>query len=187
MFGVILAVLRSLGATLQPRRQLLLENLALRHQLLVLNRTAGKPRFGNADRLLWVILRAVWSRWEKVLVIIRPQTVIGWHRAGFRLYWRWKSRGGGRSPIDRELIRLIRRMWQANPTAVHGFRLNWQTGSPCLRRDGSQASPEGQSPAAIADVASVPSQSRDPADRHRFLHGADGYLSRVVRLCAARA
>jgi putative transposase len=50
------------------------------------------------------------------LVIIRPQTVIGWHRAGFRLYWRWKSRGGGRPPIDHELIRLIRRMWQANPT-----------------------------------------------------------------------
>ena len=95
MFGVFLAVLRSLAAAFQPRRQLLLENLALRHQLLVLNRTAGKPRFRNADRLLWVFLRAVWPSWEKVLVIIRPQTVIGWHRAGFRLFWRWKSRGGG--------------------------------------------------------------------------------------------
>jgi transposase InsO family protein len=116
MFGVIFAVLRSLGATFQPRRHLLLENLALRHQLLVLNRTAGKPKFRNADRLLWICLRAVWSRWEKALVIIQPQTVIGWHRAGFRLCWRWKSRGGGRPPIDHELIRLIRRMWQANPT-----------------------------------------------------------------------
>jgi putative transposase len=116
MFGVIFAVLRSLGATFQPRRHLLLENLALRHQLLVLNRTAGKPKFRNADRLLWICLRAVWSRWEKALVIIQPQTVIGWHRAGFRLDWRWKSRGGGRPPIDHELIRLIRRMWPANPT-----------------------------------------------------------------------
>ena len=117
MFGVIFVVLRSLGATFQPRRQLLLENLALRHQLLVLNRTAGKPKFRNADRLLWICLRAVWSRWEKALVIIRPQTVIGWHRAGFRLYWRWKSRRvGGRPPIDPELIRLIRRIWGANPT-----------------------------------------------------------------------
>ena len=62
MFGVFLAVLRSLAAAFQPRRQLLLENLALRHQLLVLNRTAGKPRFRNADRLLWIYLRAVWSR-----------------------------------------------------------------------------------------------------------------------------
>jgi hypothetical protein len=62
MFGVMVAVLRSLAAAFQPRRQLLLENLALRHQLLVLNRTAGKPRFRNADRLLWIYLRAVWSR-----------------------------------------------------------------------------------------------------------------------------
>jgi hypothetical protein len=62
MFGVIFAVLWSLGATFQPRRQLLLENLALRHQLLVLNRTAGKPKFRNTDRLLWICLRAVWAR-----------------------------------------------------------------------------------------------------------------------------
>jgi transposase InsO family protein len=116
MFNVILAVLRSLGAAFQSHRQLLLENLALRHQLMVLNRNARKPRFSKPDRLLWVVLRAVWSRWEKALVIIQPQTVIGWHRAGFRLYWRWKSRGGGRPPIDPELIRLIRRMWRANPT-----------------------------------------------------------------------
>ncbi len=117
MFSVILAVLRSLGAALQPRRRLLFENLALRHQLLVLNRNAGKPRFRNPDRLLWVFLRAVWSGWEKALVIIQPQTVIGWQRAGFRLYWRWRSRRrDGRPPIDPELIRLIRRMWQANST-----------------------------------------------------------------------
>jgi transposase InsO family protein len=116
MFGVFLAVLQSLGAAFQSRRQLLLENLALRHQLVVLNRNAAKPKFRNPDRLLWICLRAVWSRWERALVIIRPQTVIGWHRAGFRLYWRWKSRGSGRPPIDRELIRLIRRMWEANPT-----------------------------------------------------------------------
>ena len=116
MFGVILFVLRTLGAGFRPRRELLLENLALRHQLLVLNRNAERPRFRSHDRLLWVILRAVWSRWEKALVIIQPQTVISWHRAGFRLYWRWKSRGGGRPQIDRKLIQLIRRMWQANPT-----------------------------------------------------------------------
>ena len=117
MFGVILAVLRSLGAAFQPRRQLLLENLALRHQLVVLNRNAEKPQFSNPDRLLWICLRAVWSRWERALTIIQPQTVIGWHRAGFRLYWRWKSRRvGGRPPIGRELIQLIHRMWQANPT-----------------------------------------------------------------------
>lgn len=116
MFDVILAVLRSIGAAFQPRRQILLENLALRHQLLVLSRNAARPRFRNSDRLLWVLLRTVWSRWEKALVIIQPETVIRWHRAGFRLYWCWKSRRGGRPQIDRALIQLIRRMWQANPT-----------------------------------------------------------------------
>jgi hypothetical protein len=58
MLGVMLSVLRSLGAAFQPGSQLLLENLALRHQLLVVNRPAGKPRFRSPDRLLWVILRA---------------------------------------------------------------------------------------------------------------------------------
>ena len=117
MFEVIIAVLRSLAAGLLPRRQLVLENLALRHQLLVLSRNAKRPRFRNPDRLLWIVLRAVWSRWEKAVVIIQPQTVIGWHRAGFRRYWRWKSRRrDGRPSLEPELIQLIRRMWQANPT-----------------------------------------------------------------------
>jgi putative transposase len=84
------------GARIQlkkPPTLLLLENLALRHQLVVSNRNAGKPKFRNPDRMPWVCLRAVWSRWERALVIIQPQMVIGWHRAGFRLYWRWQSRG----------------------------------------------------------------------------------------------
>jgi hypothetical protein len=66
---------------------------------MVLNRNAKKTKFRQPDRLLWVFLRAVWARWDKALVIIQPQTVVGWHRAGFRLYGRWKSRGGGRPPI----------------------------------------------------------------------------------------
>src|ERR1017187_8680657 len=109
MFGIILAVLRSLGAAIQSHGQLLLENLPLRHQLLVLNRTARKPKFRDTAWPLWIGLRAVWSHWEKALVIIQPQTVIGWRRAGFRLYWRWKSRRrDGRPPIKHEFIRLIR-------------------------------------------------------------------------------
>jgi putative transposase len=117
MLGVILTVFRSLGSSFQPRSQLLLENLALRHQLLVMRRTAGRPQFRKTDRLLWICFRALWAAWEKALAIVRPQTVIAWHRAGFRLYWRWKSRRReGRPSIDRELIRLIRRMWEANPT-----------------------------------------------------------------------
>ena len=126
MFSVIFTVLRSLVGAFQPRRQLVLENLALRHQLTVLKRSSGKPAFRRSGRLLWVLLRTLWSRWATALVIIQPQTVIRWHRAGFRLYWRWKSRRReGRPPTAPDLIALIRRMWQANPT--------W--GSPRIRAE----------------------------------------------------
>ena len=117
MFCVILTVIRSLRGALAPRRDLLLENLALRHQLMVLNRRVEQPHFHRVDRLLWVALRAVWSCWTEVLVIVQPETVVRWHRAGFRLYWRWRSRHNeGRPPIDRKLISLIREMWTVNPT-----------------------------------------------------------------------
>jgi putative transposase len=117
MIDVIFEAVRSFGRLFHSRRQLVLENLAMRHQLLVLKRSAPKPRLSRLDRLFWVGLRAIWSRWHTVWVIVRPETVIGWHGAGFRLYWRWKSRRReGRPPIDPELIQLIRRMWPANPT-----------------------------------------------------------------------
>ncbi len=98
----------------------------MRHQLLVLNRTVKAPTLRNCDRLFWAALCAMWSRWTKVLVIVQSQTVVRWHQVGFRLFWRWKSRPRtGRQPMDRELIDLIRRMWQANP--------NW--GSPRIRAE----------------------------------------------------
>jgi putative transposase len=116
MFGLIFSVLRTLAAMLQARGELVLENLALRHRLLVLKRSVPKARLENSDRLLWLMLRAVWSRWQEALVIVRPETVVCWHRAGSRLYWQWKSRGTGRPRLDRELAQLIRRMWETNPT-----------------------------------------------------------------------
>jgi putative transposase len=73
----------------------LLENMALRHQLTVLRRSVPKPRLRNTDRLLWVVLHRCWSGWERALLIVQPQTVIGWHRLGFRLFGRWKSRPHG--------------------------------------------------------------------------------------------
>jgi hypothetical protein len=101
MISLGFAVLRSLVARLFVRRHLVQENLALRHQLLVLNRTVKSPTLGNSDRLFWATLSAMWSRWAKVLVIVQPQTVVHWHQAGFRLVWRWKSqRRTGRPPTD---------------------------------------------------------------------------------------
>lgn len=117
MLSLIFAVLSSLTAGFHARQNLVLENLALRHQLLVLHRAVKSPALRNSDRLFWTALSAMWSRLTKVLVIVQPQTVVRWHQAGFRLFWRWRSRGStGRTPKDRELIELIRRIWQANPT-----------------------------------------------------------------------
>src|SRR6476646_1403229 len=77
-----------------------LENLALRHQLGVLRRSVKRPGLSSADRLLWAWLCEVWSNWRSVLVIVKPATVIGWHRRCFRLFWTWKVCRGqpGRPP-----------------------------------------------------------------------------------------
>ena len=95
-----------------------LENLALRHQLLVLQRSVRRPRLTRWDRVLWVWLSRVWARWRSSLVIVQPATVLAWHRRGFQLYWRWKSRAKpvGRPKLDAEIRHLIRRMARENPT-----------------------------------------------------------------------
>jgi hypothetical protein len=93
-----------------------MENLALRHQLAVLHRQAHKPRARGTDRLLWVVLKGWWPNWRAALILFQPETVFGWQRAGFRMFWRWKSRHcGGRPRKDAALIQLIRRMWAVNP------------------------------------------------------------------------
>ena len=76
------------------RSTLAAENLALRQQLAVLERTAKRPRLRQRDRVFWVWLSRLWRDWRSVLVIVQPDTVVRWHRQGFRLYWRWKSRRG---------------------------------------------------------------------------------------------
>ncbi len=117
MFHLVLIVLRALYSGIQSRRQLVLENIALRHQLAVLQRSAPKPSLQKSDRVLWVFLRRCWPGWQQVLVIVQPRTVLSWHRLGFRWFWRWKSRTrAGRPCLDRELVTLITQMWSTNPT-----------------------------------------------------------------------
>jgi len=104
---------------LRSRRDLLLENLALRQQVLVLARHRPRPRFSNADRFLWVMLRRFWPRWQGALILVQPDTVVGWHRAGFRLYWTWLSqhrKRAGRKWVSSELRELIFRMVAENST-----------------------------------------------------------------------
>ena len=127
MFTLLLSALVGIRSWFQTRAALQVEILALRHQLTVLKRSHhGRLRLNSPDRLLWVWLSRFWSGWRSALVIVKPETVISWHRKGFRLYWRWKSRNGdpGRPTIDLEVRKLIRRMSQTNPLwgapRIHG-------------------------------------------------------------------
>jgi hypothetical protein len=68
------------------------ENLALRHQLTVLQRSVKQPKIHRRDRIFWVWLSRLWSGWQSALLIVQPETIVQWHHQGFRLYWSWKSR-----------------------------------------------------------------------------------------------
>ena len=113
--SITLAVLPSL---LKSRAALQLENLALRHQIGVLQRSAKKRLpLNKSDRLLWIGLSRVWTEWRSALVIVKPDTVIAWHRKAFRMFWTWKVRRGqpGRPAVLPEVRALIRRMSRENP------------------------------------------------------------------------
>src|SRR5260370_28161127 len=107
----------ALSAAFKSRAALQLENLALRHQLGVLRRSVKRPKLTSADRLLWSWLSESWSDRRSALVIVRPETVIGWHRKDFRLFWTWKVRHGqpGRPPVSKETRHLIRKTCPENP------------------------------------------------------------------------
>ncbi len=126
MLRFVLVLFAALRAALYSRTDLVIENLALRQQLAVLAHTGRRGRLTGADRLFWVTLRRVWTRWSDVLVLVKPETVIQWHRAGFRKYWTWLSRRQrtGRPSINAGLRELILRMAAENPTwgapRIHG-------------------------------------------------------------------
>jgi putative transposase len=119
-FGAILRLFRS-------RQDLLVENLALRQQLSVLKRRNRRPKLAVLDRLFWVLASCFWSGWKKSLLIVTPETVVRWHRAGFRLYWRLISNAKkqvGRNRLSKEVRDVIFRMVAENPTwgapRIHG-------------------------------------------------------------------
>src|SRR3979490_700968 len=117
MIGLFCFVLRMLASPFKSKVRLEAENAVLRHQFNVLKRRLrGRVRLTNNDRWLFIQLYRWFLSILKVLTIIRPETLVRWHRAGFRRYWRWKSRPqGGRPQIDTELRVLIRRMSVENP------------------------------------------------------------------------
>ena len=141
----ILAFVSALRVFFRSRSDTALEVLALRQQVAVLKRKRARPILNRLDRFFWIVLRRYWPRWADVLVIVKPETVIRWHRAGFRLFWRWRSRArGGRPRITQELRDLIVRLAEENPDwgapKIHaelqklGFSITERTVGRYLRR-----------------------------------------------------
>jgi hypothetical protein len=126
MFSIFYSLLRSLRVWFRSKARVQLEIISLGHQLAVLHRKNPKPMLTAADRFLWVWLSRTFANWRSVLLIVKPETVIAWHRQGFRWYWNWKIRRGqsGRPSISKETRDLIRTISRDNPTwgapRIHG-------------------------------------------------------------------
>jgi len=167
--SLVLAVLGAARAAFRTRADLALENLALRQQLALLRHRSKRPRFGRFDRTFWVWLSKRWAGWREALHVVRPETVIRWHRQGFRAFWTWKSRRGrtGRPPVGSELAELVRTMALANPLwgapRIHGELL--KLGFDVSQRTVARLMPRRRKPPSqtwraflqnhVADLASV--------------------------------
>jgi hypothetical protein len=140
MVSLMLAMVVYLRSFVVTRHRLALETAALRQQLAVFKRKQPRPRLQNLDRLFWVALRRLWSGWSDALIIVQPETVVSWHRAGFRLFWRWRSRQAGRPKTAKEIRELIRRLKADNPTwgapRIHGelLQLGFEISEPTVSR-----------------------------------------------------
>ena len=166
---LLVALLPTLLSVMRSRRDLVLENLAPDQQRVTL---AGRrhPAIRPADRAFWILLRRSWSRGAEALATVRPDTVVRWHRAGFRIYWNWVSRRGkrsGRPPLLQEVCALMRRMATENPWGaprihtyynVDGAHIGVGKDSPCGR-------PVEQMPGVTSNVVSL---SRVGGLHHRY-------------------
>lgn len=156
--GVTRILVLFFRGVLRDRTELAAENLALRQQLAILLQKSKTPRLRRRDRIFWALLSQIWANWQSVLLIVQPDTVVGWHRQGFKLYWRCKSRASkvGRPKIEVEIQRLIQRMSRENPlrgNATHPIRTHVAWPHRC-RIDGVPIqNPPAQT--ALTDMASL--------------------------------
>ena len=119
-----------------------MEVVALRQQLAVYKRKEPHPKLRRSDRLFWVIVRQMWHSWSGALILVKPDTVVAWHRAGYRWFWRWRSRPqrAGRPRVAEEVRQLIRRMKRENPSwgapRIHGelLLLGFDISEPTVSR-----------------------------------------------------
>jgi hypothetical protein len=107
VFAIVSALFGAFVDALRPRASLVVEILVLRQQLAVLKRARPRPPLRPIDRAFWVMVSRVWSRWADALAIVKPATVIVWHRRGFARFWAWKSRHVGRPPLAPEVVAVV--------------------------------------------------------------------------------
>jgi putative transposase len=128
-------MLWALAAAVQPKALLIADNLCLRQQLVVLQRRKPRPRLEDADRRFWILACRWFSGWQTSLLVVKPETVLRWHRQGWRTYWRRRShrrRRPGRRPIAVELRTLIRRMATENRLCAIAERWVRSVRTECL-------------------------------------------------------
>jgi hypothetical protein len=134
------------------------ENIALRQQLAVMKRTNKRPKIRMTDRLFWVLLSLIWHSWRESLVIVKLDTVVRWHRKGFKLFWTFKSKGAGRPRIGHEIRKLVRKMAKANPSlrCIQDSRGITPVGFRCFRTNRIKS----HAPTAARYSASLPVNAR---------------------------
>ncbi len=117
-------ILQALVSAFKSHQALTLENAALRHQINVLQRNCTRPALKWRDRAFWDVLSSIWPNWRNALYIVQPETVVRWHRLGFRFYWRWRavtgSMGARITREVRELIGICRQPIPYGCTRIHG-------------------------------------------------------------------
>jgi hypothetical protein len=182
MFAFLLKLMLIVRTRLKSRASLEAENLALRQRVIVLSRKSrSRVRLQNIDRLIFVWLYRCFPAILNAITVVKPETVIRWHRRGFRAYWSWKSRRcGGRPRIDREIRDLIRRMskenplWGAPPRRTADAR---DRGRPINRG----AVHDQAAGAALAGLEDIPAQPCRRDLVHRSVRGSDHLLQAALR------
>src|SRR5271169_1060658 len=183
MLQVLVFLLATLRDSLRTRVGLQAEVLALRHQLLVLRRRNQQRRLQLSafDRLLWIWLLRIWADWKSALRIVKPETVIAWHRKGFRLYWSWESSTSWSSAgNDRgEGVDSTHQCRQPKLGCTTHSRRVGQTRHQSLGDNGGQV--HGAAPVpAFPDLAYLLEQSRQGSGLRRFLRRSNRYVSLAV-------
>jgi hypothetical protein len=189
MLELLSLLLRSLGAAVGSRADLVTENLLLRHQLAVLTRPGRKrPPLRAGDKLVWVLACQLCRAWRRHLVLVRPDTVVRWHRRAWTLCWRWKSRDPlGRPRLSAKVRELIATM--ARESAL-GHRAHPRRAAEAGHRRQQPLdpplSPAGTRPPAESELADLPGQSSAGHLGGRFLRGPDAHVQDAARAAVDR-